>query len=284
MYISVIIPAFNEESGIAAVLDELLQVSALQDCEIIVVDDGSTDRTMDILRNYQPRVTALHHEQNKGYGAAIKTGVRYARGEFILITDADGTYPIDEIQKLLDEGDGWDMIVGARTMQGVQIPMVRRPAKWFLNKLANYLTNRKIPDVNSGLRVIRKSVLEKYMRLLPDGFSLTTTITLALLTNGGQVKYVPIHYHKRNGQSKIRPVHDTLNFLQLIIRTVMYFAPLKVFLPSSVFFFSGSFILLGYRMVMGHGFSVTSSILFICGIQLLAIGMIADLIDKRLRP
>ncbi|NIO19211.1 MAG: hypothetical protein GTN76_00280 [Candidatus Aenigmarchaeota archaeon] len=130
---------------------------------------------------------------------------------------------------------------------------------------------------------MRKDVVEYFFRLLPDGFSFTATITLAMLTNGYKVKYIPINYHKRKGKSKIHPIHDTLNFLQLIIRTVLYFDPLKVFLPVSCFFLGTGFLMILYRLLVGRAFGVTATVFIIFGIQLLAIGMIADLIDKRMR-
>jgi len=138
------------------------------------------------------------------------------------------------------------MVVGARINSKSQIPLSRRPTKWVLNQLANYLTKTKIPDLNSGLRIIQRNALNRFMHLLPDGFSFTTTITLAFLTNGYKVKYLPINYYKRKGKSKIRPIRDTLNFLQLIIKTVLYFNPLKIFIPLS-------FIILALAIIIGAG-------------------------------
>jgi len=162
--------------------------------------------------------------------------------------------------------------------------MSRRPAKWMLNKLANYLTGTKIPDLNSGLRVMKKDIVMNYVHLLPDGFSFTTTITLAMLTNNYRVEFVPIEYKIRSGKSKIRPIRDTMNFIQLIIRTVLYFDPLKIFLPISAFFFISSIAVLALSYLFTPKImDITTVILFISGVQILAIGMIADLIDKRNR-
>jgi hypothetical protein len=200
----------------------------------------------------------------------------------VVITDADDTYPNHRIPELVGmlEERGLDMLVGAR--QGAGIPLSRRPAKWVLGKLANYLSGVKIPDLNSGLRVMRKEVVEKFLRILPDGFSFTTTITLAMLTNDHQVEWEPIDYPVRSGKSKIRPSQDTLYFLQLIIRTMLYFQPLKIFGPISALFMLTGLGLLIYRLVHGPGFAVTATVLFICGVQLLALGLIADFLDKRL--
>jgi len=283
MKVSIIIPAYNEEGSIASVLKQILNLDLPEKPEIIVVNDGSTDRTGEILNEFCNDIKVIVHDNNMGYGAALKTGIQEAKNDLVVITDADGTYPNQEIQRLLEEIPGYDMVVGARVGKDVHIPMIRKPAKWVLNKLANYLTQRKILDLNSGLRVMKKEIVKSFYYILPDTFSFTTTITLAMLANQARVKYIPISYHKRKGKSKIRPIHDTLNFLQLIIRTMLYFDPLKIFLPAGIFFMSISFLFLLYRIFIGLSFGVISTVLFICGIQLIAIGMIADLIDKRLK-
>ena len=224
---SIIIPCFNEENSILETIKELQALDL--NCEIVLVDDGSNDNTYEIIRNIAG-IKLVRHEENRGYGAAIKTGIKSAQYEIVTITDADGTYPnerIPELVKIFEEGN-FDMVVGARTGKNVKIPLIRKPAKWFINKLANYLAGTKIPDLNSGLRVMKKEVLERFIRILPDGFSFTSTITLSMLTNGYSVKYVPIDYFKREGKSKIKPIQDTLNFIQLIIRIVLYFDPLKI--------------------------------------------------------
>jgi len=152
-----------------------------------------------------------------------------------------------------------------------------------LTALANYLTGTKIPDINSGLRIMKKDIVDSLKRILPEGFSFTTTITLGMLVNGHAVGFTSIEYLCREGRSKIRPVFDTLNFLQLIIRTVLYFDPLKIFLPASVCFIGTSLLMVLYRAMFGGGFLVTAVIFFICGIQLLGLGMLADLIDRRMK-
>lgn len=280
--ISLIIPVYNEEKGVEKVLDDLKILGSSY--EIIVVDDGSEDRTSEILGNY-PDITLLKHDHNAGYGSALKTGIKYATSDLIVITDADSTYPNEVIPQLVEiTRDGnLDMVVGARIGQTVKIPVIRRPAKWCINKLANYLCGTKIPDLNSGLRVMKKEILEKYNRFLPDGFSFTTTITLAMITNGHSVKYIPIDYLKRKGKSKIRPIKDTLNFIQLIVRTAMYFNPLKVFIPLSLLLMAFAFTtLIGSWLVLGKVMDVTFGIIMMTSFLVLAIGMLADLIDKRI--
>ncbi|MDQ1273167.1 MAG: hypothetical protein QG591_1797 [Planctomycetota bacterium] len=283
---SIIIPTYNEKEGILQVIEslQLLRITHGNQWEIIIVDDGSTDGTSELIGNLQD-IVLLRHPFNRGYGAAIKTGIRHAKYNTLIISDADGTYPAQDIPRLLAQLSKSDMVVGARGNNNSNIPLTRRPAKWMLNKLANYLTGIKIPDLNSGLRAMKKDVVVKFFHLLPDGFSFTTTITLAMLTNDYAVEFIPIEYKMRSGRSKIRPIRDTLNFLQLIIRTVLYFDPLKIFLPMSAFFFIASIVVL----VLSYLFTpkimdITTVILFISSVQILAIGMIADLIDKRNQP
>jgi len=276
---SIIVPAYNEEECIEKVIADVKKYLN-QECEIIVVNDGSSDQTKEILERI-PNIKIISHPKNRGYGAALKSGIRKAQGEHILIIDADGTYPTKSISDLLGQKERYDMVVGARINPQSQIPLIRKPIKWLLTQIANYLTKTKIPDLNSGLRIIKKDVLNQFIHLLPDGFSFTTTITLALLTNDYQVKYLPINYYKRKGKSKIKPIEDTLNFLQLIIRTILYFNPLKVFIPISLILFLLSLGILIYSyFFMPKIMDVTIVLLFISAIQILAIGMIADLIVK----
>jgi len=279
--VSIVVPAFDEEKGIVGVLEELMAVMEARGLpyEILVVDDGSRDGTSEVVRRYP--VSLIQHPFNRGYGAAIKTGIRHAKYELICITDADGTYPADCIPKLLGDMDTCDMVVGARTGGSVAVPLIRRPAKWVLNTLANYLTGIRIPDLNSGLRVFRRDVALEFLRICPSGFSFTTTITLSLLTNDYLVKFEPIDYHPRTGRSKIRPLRDTANFLGLIVRTVTYFSPLKVFMPLSLGLMGVGLALLLYRAFFSGGLAVTIVVIFLAALQMAAVGLLADMIDKR---
>ena len=284
--LSVVVPVYNEEKSILSTIESILRIADELDVdhELIIVNDGSTDQTCRILREHRSRYTLIEHAKNEGYGAAIKTGIRNSRYSIVAITDADGTYPNDMIPDLLREmrGHDWDMVVGSRTGQNVKMPVIRKPAKWFLNKLANYLSEYKIPDLNSGLRLFKKDEVSDFIKILPDGFSFTTTITMAMLTNKKKVKFVPIDYAVREGRSKIRPIRDTLNFIQIIIRTVMYFNPLKVFLPFSLLLFlAGLMVFLYSAFFLPKILETTVVVLFMTAVQILAIGMIADLIDKR---
>lgn len=283
MNVSVIIPAYNEEKGIAQTLDAMRNILGQNNFgyEIIVVDDASTDRTGKIASGKGARL--ITHDFNHGYGASIKAGVRQSKYDVILISDADGTYPVAQVPNILRHMENYDMVVGARVGHNVKIPLLRRPAKWFLAKLANYLSETNVVDLNSGLRAIKKEIFVKFNRLLPDGFSLTTTITLAMLTYGYQVKYIPINYDYRVGRSKIRPFRDFLNFFLLIIKTSLLFNPLKIFLPMSfILCLLGIFIFFYSLFFLPYTLDITAVVLIIGGIQLLAIGMIADLINKRM--
>ena len=226
----------------------------------------------------------LRHHANKGYGAALKTGMRHARYDTLCITDADGTYPnavIPELLARLEENHA-DMAVGARTGEHVRIPALRRPAKRAIGQLANLVAGEAIPDLNSGLRVFRRRAAMEFFDILPDGFSFTTTITLGMLTNGYLVEYMPINYHARVGKSKIRPIPDTLNFVQLILRIALYFAPLKLFLPLSLLLLAlglawGVFSI----TVMGRLADVSTLVIVMTAVQTAMIGLLAELINRR---
>ncbi len=272
--VSVVIPAYNEAGHVA---DQVRAVDAVMkttgwEYEIIVVDDGSKDGTAAEADQTGARV--LRRPNNRGYGAALKLGIRHARHDWILITDADGTYPVSAIPGLLEAGSGNQMVVGARTGQTVKIQLARRPAKWFLTKLASYLAGRRLPDINSGLRLMRKSLVARYEYLLPDGFSFTTTITLAAACNGHSVAYLPIDYHARLGNSKIRPRH-AYDFTLLILRTIVFFNPLKVFIPFGAVLFVIGLGKIIYDIVLDN--LSESAVLGILGALIIwAVGLLAD--------
>jgi glycosyltransferase involved in cell wall biosynthesis len=283
--VSIIIPAYNEEDGLAPVVENIskeLEKAGLE-FEIIVVNDGSTDGTAAAAQRTPAIVVS--HDCNRGYGAALKTGIRTAKYDLICIMDADGTYPADQLARLVAEARDADMVVGARTKGAVKIPLVRRPAKWVLNKLANFMTNTKIPDLNSGMRVIRRSLALAYMDILPDRFSFTTTITLSSLCDGYRVKFIPVEYHRRVGRSKIKPI-DALNFLILILRTMTYFRPLRIFIPVALLLFGLGSIKFCIDFFYDR-LSGTSVLLLLGSLNTMAIGILADMlcfVRRRLKP
>ncbi len=283
--LSVIIPAYNEEEGIAGVLEglkRLLNSEAYKrdQYEILVVDDGSEDDTGRLAEEAEG-IRIIRHAENRGYGAAIKTGIRNSRFDILAIIDADGSYPAQALGELIAGGNEYDMIVGVREGSRASVPWIRRPAKLFLTWLARYLARCRIPDLNSGLRVFKKERAQEFFHLLPSGFSFTTTLTLAMLCNDYLVKWVPIDYRPRKGSSKIRPLKDTLSFITLIVRTILYFNPLRVFLPVS-----GALLFIGIGVGLAEAILIrnvtTVALMFILtGVQVGVIGLLADLIEKR---
>jgi glycosyltransferase involved in cell wall biosynthesis len=279
---SLILPVYNEEQYVAITLEHLHQQFQAAGChyEIIVVNDGSTDRTSQILQELSG-IRLIEHNQNRGYGAALKTGIRHAKYSLIVITDADGTYPNERIPELVALAQQADMVVGARIGENVKYSKLRKIPKWFLLHFAQWIANCRIPDINSGMRVFHKDIANRFLNILPNTFSFTTTITLAMLTNNYVVQYVPIDYYHRVGKSKIKPIRDTLRFLQLILRTGVYFAPLRIFLPvASVFFLSFLFTLI-QDIFVREDLTERTMILFIAATQIGMFALLADMIDKR---
>jgi len=293
--VSVVIPAYNEENGVGPQVKSISQV--LNSCgiahEIIVVDDGSQDRTAQEAVRAGARV--LRHLNNRGYGASLKTGILAAKYEVIAITDADGTYPADQIPAMLGKLGTADMVVGARTGEKVNIPWIRKPGKLVLGWLANRIAGQRIPDLNSGLRMFWRECAVQYFPVLSNKFSFTTTITLALLADDYQVVYHQINYLRRIGKSKIVPRHF-LDFTILVLRMAMLFQPLKVFVPIACSSGLMGVIKVAFDIVAavmrhgGFGWSIfsepvisTSALLLLLGsYQLLLIGMMADGVIRRI--
>jgi len=292
--VSIIIPAYNEEESVG---EEIYKISEIMDkagiiYEIVVVDDSSSDNTARIAQNAGARV--FHHLHNRGYGASLKTGIYEARYEKIVITDADGTYPSDRIPEMLQLLENSDMVVGERSGNNVKIPLIRKPAKWFLRRLAQFVTGKKIPDLNSGLRAFRKQFVNLYSTLLSDRFSFTTTLTVASLSDDYKITYLPIDYYVRSGKSKIVP-WDFLNFIVLVLRLSMFFNPLKVFVPIFNFCLAIGLLKLVLDIVIGirkaHDvitffsqpvISGTALILLLGGLIVLLIGMMSDALSRRI--
>ena len=293
--ISVIIPAYNEEAAVAsqvASIQTVLRSHGLRH-EIIVVDDGSRDAIAEKAIKAGARV--LQKPQNQGYGAAIKTGIVAASYDTLVIIDADGTYPPEEIPDLVSKLETADMVVGARTGNDVHIPWVRRPAKWILGLLANRLSGQSIPDLNSGLRTFRRDCVTQYFSILSNRFSFTTTVTLALLADDYRVVYHPINYYERVGKSKIRP-RNFIDFAILVLRMAMLFQPLKIFAPlaflcsllgvikaiADVATVLSRAPALDLSLFQHPMLSVSAMLLLLVGLQILLIGMVADGVLRRI--
>lgn len=284
---SLILPIYNEELIVENAINEILKIKTdYKNCfEIIIVDDGSTDTTPSILEKFKniENINLIKHEKNYGYGRALKTGINNSKTDFIFITDIDGTYPNKNITEFFEKFNEkkYDMLVGARDPKSRNISTLRKPPKFIINKLANFLVNYNIPDLNSGFRIFKKELFQKYRNILPDGFSFTSTITLAFLSEFKSVKYESIEYEKRIGKSKIHPIKDTINFVILLLKVTIYFNPLRVFTPLSIFFFLIGIFLIVLRIILGGQFLVTSIIFIFFATNFLFLGLIADLINKR---
>ncbi|MCX7718815.1 MAG: glycosyltransferase family 2 protein [Candidatus Sumerlaeaceae bacterium] len=284
--VSIVLPAFNEQDAIAKVIDDVRAAMATAPqwrYEILVVDDCSTDATAE--RAQACGVRVVRHRQNSGSGAARRTGILEARGEIIVMLDADGTYHAASIPEMLRYFPDYDQVNGARTSEQGTLKPLRIGAKWFIRKLAEYLAGREIPDLNTGLKAFKRSVMLKYLWVLPEGFSCVTTMTLAFLTNGHPVKYVATPYYKRIGKSKFHPVSDTANYLQTVVRMVTYFRPLRVFGPAALLLLLTGFVTSVYHVIRrGKPSLEESDIILLCtGIIVGAVGLLADLMVAQRR-
>lgn len=279
--VSVVLPAFNEEQAMAKVIGDVraaMESTSLA-YEILVVDDCSTDRTALVAKDNGARV--VRHAMNRGSGASRRTGILEARGEIIVMLDADGTYHAPSIPEMLKYFPEFDQVNGARTTEEGTLKPLRVSAKWFIRQLAIYLSGRPIPDLNTGLKAFKRSVMLRYLWVLPDGFSCVTTMTLAFLTNGHPVKYIATPYYRRIGKSKFHPVTDTANYLATVLRMVTYFRPLRVFGPVSLAMLGLGVIKSFYDIALRsgkHSIEESDIILISAGITVGAVGLLADLI------
>jgi glycosyltransferase involved in cell wall biosynthesis len=266
-YVSIILPCYNEQEHVTT---EVARICAVMDAsgygyELVAYDDASTDDTLARLREAAPgfpHLQIVHFDRNGGSGTVRRIGTQQARGEIVVWTDADMTYPNERIP------EGTHKIL-------------RVPAKWFIRKLAEQLTGTRIPDLNSGLRAFRREVALPYLRLLPPGFSCVTTITLAFLSNQHDVRYVPIDYAKRSGASKFHFVSDAYRYILQVLRMVMYFNPLKVLMPVALFLL-GLGIAKGIFDMVVHPllFAVNTVLIFVSGLIIASLALLADLIVR----
>jgi glycosyltransferase involved in cell wall biosynthesis len=275
---SIIIPAYNEEDGIVGVIKAIQELKLNGEYEVIVVDDGSTDKTYDQVSKLEG-IKVIRHPYNKGYGSALKTGIRKAQYDICLIMDSDGQHDPKYIPELIREMEDNEMVVGARSKDS-QFSLSRKPGKWLLSVLANFLSDIKIPDLNSGLRAIKKDRIKEFMHILPNGFSFSTTITLALLKAGYNVKYIPVMTRKRVGRkSTVSAARDGFNTVLLIIRTILLFNPLKVFVPVSLAMFIAGFLFSLYGVIAYHRFPGTGITVILTSVIIFFVGILADQIS-----
>ena len=281
--IDLIIPVYNETSDIVARTVRAARAAFAKDGaappNIIIVDDGSRVPVDAAAFTGLDGVTLLRHERNRGYGAALKTGIRAGTAPWIAITDADGTYPVDRLPDLVREMGAHDTVVGTRTGGNVNIPLLRRFPKACLNRFASYLAGTHIADLNTGMRVFTRELAEYLWHLFPPGFSFTSTMTMGSLSGGYRVKEIAIDYYKREGSSSISPVADTIRFFKIASRLGLLFSPMRIFGPiAGVLLVTGLVKGLGidYRHLGAVGnFSVA---LMIAGIQVFCMGLLGELI------
>ena len=288
---SIIIPCYNEKKAIRDTVESIQSVihnAKIKDIEIICVNDGSTDGSEHVLNALAREQKAdgllvVHHNRNQGYGAALKTGIRRSQKTYVCITDADGTYPNERIPDLINQitEDDLDMVVGARVGPNVDYSKIRSIPKMILVPWVSFLCGTDVPDMNSGLRIFRRDRALDFLKLLPDGFSFTTTITICLLRNRYAVEFTPISYAKRIGKSHIKPIRDTLRFTQLILRTGMYFAPMRLLSPliaalGALFIVSGT-----YDLTILNNLTDKTVLLGFTSLNIAMFALLADMIDKR---
>ncbi len=273
--VSVVIPAFNEEKAIGATLDAVLGAlaSSSRRYEVIVVNDGSSDGTAAVASTRGVRVVT--HRRNRGYGASLKSGTLAAHGDVVLFYDADNQFEPSDIDRMVTELGDLDAVFGART-SGSHAPFSRRGGKKLLGWLANYLARTRIPDLNCGLRAIRRDVLLEYLHLLPQGFSASTTTTLVLLKEGYDVRFVPVTVKKRIGTSTVKPLKDGMDTALLIVRLTTLLDPFRVFGPVSALFFLGGVARAIYYIRLGGGLSTASLFLLVSSVIIFFFGLLAD--------
>jgi glycosyltransferase involved in cell wall biosynthesis len=284
--VSVILPVHNERGHLGREIERVRSAleSSPYSFEIIVVDDASTDGSGDDLRQMDG-IRLIQFSRNRGVGSARKAGTRAALGRVVVWTDVDMTYPNDEIPTLVKELEGHDQVVGARTSEKGTKKALRVSAKWFIRKLAGYLVDTPIPDLNSGFRAFRRDVALQFLYLLPAGFSCVSTMTMTFLANGYSVKHIPIEYRPRAGESKFRWWADTKSYLVQVLRMVLSFNPLRFFMPLSAALLALSVAKLTYDWsTRSFHLAANTLLIFFAALQLFSIGLLADLVVRLNRP
>ena len=280
--ISIVLAVYNEELSLAKELEIIKQAmdQSKYRYEVIIVDDHSSDRSYEIA-NQAKWPIVLCHRKNLGSGGARKTGLKKAKGRLVAWTDTDLSYPNEKIPELIQylEDHNLDQVIGARDSERGTKKWIRFVAKWFIRKIASILADYDIQDLNSGLRVFKRSIALEYFHLIPNGFSCVGTLTLAFLCNNYAVDFYPISYKTRVGQSKFHPLKDTYNYVIQIVRMIMYFNPLKIILPISLFILFFGMCTMTYNTFWGIGGLQQSDIVIILfGLSIGILGLLADLI------
>jgi len=273
--VTVILPAYNEAKVVG---DTVRRIKELHpDFEVLVVDDGSTDGTMQVAMAAGANVWP--HPYNIGNGAAVKTGLRCAQGVWVVMMDADGQHQPEDIARLLEYKDKYDMVVGARTRQS-KTKAHRDIANWIYKKFASYVTQFKIEDLTSGFRVVRLSVAKQFIYLLPNTFSYPSTLTMGYLRSGRSIKYVPIQTKVRIGKSKIKLLKDGTRFFLIITKIATLFSPFRIFLPISMFFFATGVLYYLFTFVTANRFTNMSAMLLSISVIIFMIGLVSEQISQ----
>ncbi|MEX2474376.1 glycosyltransferase family 2 protein [Marinobacter sp.] len=276
--ISVVIPAKNEADNLKRLLSELMGMSEFH--EVIVVNDGSTDNSSQVIR--QSGATLVNHQVSKGNGAAIKSGVRAATGDILVLMDGDGQHQALDIGRLLNRLDeGFDMVVGTRDNDG-QAGFGRQLANGFYNRLASYMTGQRVEDLTSGFRAVWRNKFIKFLSLLPNGFSYPTTSTMAFFRAGYSVAYEPVQVLKRQGKSHIKPLKDGLRFLLIIFKIGTLYSPLKLFVPISFSIFLLGLGYYGYTYSSAGRFTNMSALMFTTSLIIFLVGLVSEQITALL--
>jgi glycosyltransferase involved in cell wall biosynthesis len=273
--VSVVIPAYEEAAAVGVVVQSLRAAANWR--EVLVVDDGSTDETAIVAATAGARV--IKHPYNKGNGASVKTGIRHASGEFILVIDADGQHTASDALRLITFLGEYDLVVGTRAGSNQQASHARHLGNNVLNWFAGYLTGRIIPDLTSGLRAARTSGLREFLHLLPNGFSTPTTTTLSFVKAGYSVHFEPITVGARLGKSKIKLVSDGARFLMILLKVITVFSPLRIFLPIA-----GTFFMLGagyaiWTTIHRHDITDSSVLLLVLAVVIFLVGLVSEQIS-----
>ncbi|HET9833537.1 MAG TPA: glycosyltransferase family 2 protein [Vicinamibacterales bacterium] len=274
-HVSIVVPAFNESPSIGSLVSALRGAARWR--EIIVVDDGSSDNTGQRASDAGARV--LRHPYNKGNGASVKTGIRHASGDFVLILDADGQHQPADACRLVSKLDEYELVVGARA-PATQAGFSRRAGNALLNRLASYLTDRHIPDLTSGFRAARRSHLLEFLHLLPNGFSTPTTTTLAFIKAGYSVWFEPIHAGVREGQSKIRFGPDGVQFFVILLKVITLFSPMRIFLPLSAASFVVGSVYAIWTIVTQSHVTNSSVLLILLSVIIFLVGLVSEQISS----
>lgn len=280
--ISVVIPAYNEEGAVAKTVtqvSEILVKAGFEGFEIIVVDDGSVDHTAEVAAAAGARV--IKKPQNIGYGHSLKVGIAAATHDTVVITDADGTYPIDQIPALVERyRQGFDMVVGARTGEHYHESRLKSPLRSILTWLVEFACGRSVPDVNSGLRVFSRDTIMPFFTHLCDTFSFTTSITMAYILRRKYVEYIPVPYHKRIGATKVRLFRDSLRTTQYIVQAIVFYNPLKLFLLLSIVLAAGALLALGGSLVGLTGGAMLAGQALIGAVVVFGLGLVAEMLRQ----